>query len=517
MIQDGLYEGFYKDIAQLQVKLGRDPIETTADDILEFIKKVFNPDNAAIIGMEGGLLGKWWLRSKGQKVNKASFEAIKQSLISAEGAVRGGLATSNPSESQIEGKIYSCISARIALGEDTLGAIYCELTKTEKREFSESQAELLLFIASFFAPHIYRFQLYLENKRAEERKLSESQSAGVQLIGESFAAKNLRAELASAVRITKPVLLLGETGTGKEVAARWIHANSPRAGGPFVPVHCAAVPKDLFESELFGHEKGSFSGALRKHLGKIELANSGILFLDEIGDVPLELQIKLLRALQEKTVSPVGAETEIGPIDFQLVCATAKDLKKMVDAETFRKDLYYRIMGLQITIPALRERIEDIPLLAAHFAQPKTFEQGATDLLAYLNWDGNIRQLQTIIEIARDLSPGTVISKATLLKQLRPHFPDVSGDAPAVSIMTFEDLKARWENASMNKQEVVDFLTPLFFSCESSIGRLAKRLGCTDPKAVKDFRNWLYNRKIAFPSTGSKSASETSDPEEPKD
>jgi DNA-binding NtrC family response regulator len=207
---------------------------------------------------------------------------------------------------------------------------------------------------------------------------------------------------------TSTVLIRGETGTGKEQVARAIHqASAAHRPGPFVPVNCGALNENLLESELFGHEKGSYTGADRKRIGRFELAHQGTLFLDEIGDVPLSMQIKLLRVLQERRFERVGG-TEPIEVDVRVIAATHQDMEKLVREEKFREDLYYRLNVVRIDIPPLRERIEDIPVLAAHFCQkfgrpgqaPPVISPEAMDVLLKCPWPGNVRQLENAIERA---------------------------------------------------------------------------------------------------------------------
>jgi len=208
------------------------------------------------------------------------------------------------------------------------------------------------------------------------------------------------------------VLLQGESGTGKEVVARAIHAESPRQGRPFVPVDCGALPETIIESELFGHQKGAFTGAVGA-LGLFRMAHRGTLFLDEIGEIPSGVQAKLLRALQHKEVRPVGGSESI-PVDIRVICATNRDLAEMVNAGEFRKDLYYRLNVVRLELPPLRERLEDVPLLAHHFlqkhrrgeGQPLGFEPEALEMLSRYSWPGNVRELENAVESALALARG---------------------------------------------------------------------------------------------------------------
>ena len=213
------------------------------------------------------------------------------------------------------------------------------------------------------------------------------------------------------------VLLLGETGTGKELIARAIHTHSPRRYRSFVKLNCAAIPTGLLESELFGHERGSFTGAIAQKIGRLELAHQGSMFLDEIGDIPLELQPKLLRVLQEREFERLGS-TRTQKIDVRVVAATHRDLEGMILEKLFRSDLYYRLNVFPIHVPPLRERPEDIPLLVQHFVQQATRRMRKTidtipsetmEALIRYRWPGNIRELENIIERAVILTPGPVL------------------------------------------------------------------------------------------------------------
>ena len=253
-----------------------------------------------------------------------------------------------------------------------------------------------------------------------------------QIIGESAALKRALSSLHRAAGADATVLLLGESGTGKELFARSLHALSGRAQGPFVAINCAAIPDTLLESELFGHEKGSFTGASSTKLGKFELAHRGTLFLDEIGDLPLPLQAKILRALEERRFERVGG-TAVLHVDVRIVTATNKNLRAAVAGRQFREDLFFRLSVFPITIPPLRERIEDVPLLMRHFIdrfckdlkkRSMLCSPEALDELQRYPWPGNIRELQNCIERAVLLADGDVI----LPRHLNLLFRDVPPD-----------------------------------------------------------------------------------------
>jgi DNA-binding NtrC family response regulator len=237
------------------------------------------------------------------------------------------------------------------------------------------------------------------------------------IIGEDPGLKQVSVALQRASMTDATVLLEGESGTGKELFARALHALSPRADGPFVAINCAAIPETLLETELFGHEKGAFTGAAGRKLGKFELAHRGTLFLDEIGDLPLALQAKILRALEEKQFERVGGTTPLR-VDVRVVAATNRNLRAAVAARQYREDLYFRLSVFPITIPPLRERLDDIPILARYFIdrfcrdlnkKPLVLAPAAIDELRAYAWPGNVRELQNCIERAVILTEGETI------------------------------------------------------------------------------------------------------------
>ncbi|MBR3287713.1 MAG: sigma-54-dependent Fis family transcriptional regulator [Bacteroidales bacterium] len=235
-----------------------------------------------------------------------------------------------------------------------------------------------------------------------KRKVSKT----LDMIGESPAMQRVREMIDRVAPTEARVLITGRNGTGKELVARWLHEKSSRASGPFVEVNCAAIPSELIESELFGHEKGSFTSAYKDRRGKFELAIGGTLFLDEIGDMSLSAQAKVLRALQENKITRVGSDKEI-KVDVRILAATNKDLKEEIAKKNFREDLYHRLSVILIDVPSLNERLEDIPLLVEHFnglicdeygTARKTFTPEAIQALQQINWTGNIRQLHNVVE-----------------------------------------------------------------------------------------------------------------------
>lgn len=291
--------------------------------------------------------------------------------------------------------------------------------------------------------------------RLEEPREPVGYGDTVQLIGNTQPIKELRKQIAKVARSQAPIYVSGESGSGKEVVARLIHANGPRASGPFVPVNCGAIPAELMESEFFGHVKGSFTGAHEDKKGLFEAAQSGTLFLDEVADLPLAMQVKLLRAIQEKSVRKVGSNQEV-PVDVRILSATHKDLKREMEQNRFRSDLYYRLNVIEIHVPSLRERKADIPLLAEHTLKQlahewqlpmPTLSDDATKALNDYDFPGNVRELENVLERAYTLCEGDTITGADLqLNKTTTATNTVSSPNGIPSYDGFESLEHYLEN-----------------------------------------------------------------------
>src|SRR6056297_1351740 len=293
-----------------------------------------------------------------------------------------------------------------------------------------------------------------------------------ELLGRSAAIDRVRDMIARVSRSQAPVHICGESGTGKELVARMIHESGPRKDGPFVPVNCGAIPAELMESEFFGHKKGSFTGAVTDKKGLIETADGGTLFLDEIADLPLAMQVKLLRFIQEKTIRPVGAPREAA-VDVRILSATHRDLAAMVAHGEFREDLFYRINVIELRVPPLRERTEDIPLLAeailARFAAELT--PAAMEALSGYAFPGNVRELENILERAVTLSPNGIIDSADL--QLRPAIAPANATGPGAAPGGGEALGNQLEG--VERQAIVEALEKTRYNKTAA----AKLLGLT--------------------------------------
>ncbi len=298
-----------------------------------------------------------------------------------------------------------------------------------------------------------RSNLVVETK-ALRRKVSQSKVQ--EIIGESEGISLVKSTIERIAPTDARVLILGGNGSGKELVARWIHEKSARNGAPIVEVNCAAIPSELIESELFGHEKGSFTSAIKQRIGKFEQAHGGTLFLDEIGDMSLSAQAKVLRALQESRITRVGGEKEIS-VDVRVLAATNKDLRKEINAGRFREDLYHRLAVIVVRVPSLNERREDIPMLIQHFNQqicseygiaPKQFEGRALTALQSLDWTGNIRELRNVVERLLILSQ----EKVTEGDVQRYVAPAANTDAPA--LYNLSELLDRFESLDDLQQHI---------------------------------------------------------------
>jgi two-component system nitrogen regulation response regulator NtrX len=287
--------------------------------------------------------------------------------------------------------------------------------------------------------------LEVRELRQENRELKLAMESKYEIVGQSPTLRRVLESVKRAAPTNATVLLLGESGVGKELVARTIHRNSPRAGQRFVQVNCAAIPEELIESELFGHEKGSFTGATEKQIGKFEQADRGTIFLDEVGDMSPKTQAKVLRVLQEQEVERLGSARTI-KVDVRVIAATNKNLEDAIQRGEFREDLYFRLNVIPIVVPPLRERREDIPLLVQHFARmtsdehnlrPRKFDAAAMDALQRYRWRGNIRELRNAIERLMIMAAGDVVHLEDLPAEIRsgeqPRPIMIDGPAPTAA------------------------------------------------------------------------------------
>jgi sigma-54 specific flagellar transcriptional regulator A len=327
---------------------------------------------------------------------------------------------------------------------------------------------------------LHRAQVYREMyDEARERGRQREPNLFRSLVGTSRAIQHVRTMMQQVADTEASVLILGESGTGKEVVARNLHYHSKRREGPFVPVNCGAIPAELLESELFGHEKGAFTGAITSRAGRFELANGGTLFLDEIGDMPLPMQVKLLRVLQERTFERVGSN-KTQSADVRIIAATHKNLEKMIEAGSFREDLYYRLNVFPIEMAPLRERVEDIPLLMSELISRMEhekrgsirFNSGSIMSLCQHDWPGNVRELANLVERMAIMHPYGVIGVSDLPKKFR--YVDDEDEHLTASLR--EELE---ERAALTSQLPVDsgsLLPPEGLDLKDYLGNLEQGL-----------------------------------------
>ncbi len=340
-----------------------------------------------------------------------------------------------------------------------------------------------------------RLSLSVENAlearslRQENVALRARLKSAAVMVGDSEPMRVLYRQIAKAAPSSGRVLIFGESGTGKELVARAVHENSTRSDGPFIKVNCAAIPRDLIESELFGHEKGAFTGALERRRGRFELADGGTLFLDEVGDMSAETQAKLLRVLEEGEIERLGGGHPI-PVNVRVISATNKDLRKEIDGGTFREDLFYRLSVIPISVPPLRDRPDDIPSLARHFLEifSDEDEHGARTLtpeslteLRRASWPGNVRQLRNLIERLVIMTEGTEIGVSELAQasEERP-VPAAGPESLRAAVETYEkDLIVRsLESKAWNVTEAAKVLN----TDRANLHRKMRRYGIEKPE-----------------------------------
>ena len=323
-----------------------------------------------------------------------------------------------------------------------------------------------------------RSALELTRTQAENRALkSQLRRPRVELVGTTPEMQRVREAIARVGPTEARVLIYGESGTGKELVAHAIHQASRRASKPIVSVNCAAIPRDLVESEMFGHERGAFTGATERRLGRFELADGGTLFLDEVGDMTLKTQAKVLRALQEQRVEPVGGSVTV-TVDVRVIAATNKDLEEEIRKGTFREDLFFRLNVIPFHVPPLRDRAEDVPRLARHFMseisaeygrRPKEFSPGAMELLRAHKWPGNVRELRNIVERLMIMTPGERVDAHHLPASLLGGAAGPSA-GPAPAEQDFPSLADAREDFEKR------YITRTYKECGGNMSRLAETL-----------------------------------------
>ncbi len=393
-------------------------LKALAERLLDAAFEAVPAEHGAVLLRESGLEQPLTLAERGQP-NAASRTVVARVLDEGV-AIFSPLISDDPELAAVKsvGDTGTLIAAPLAGEAEPLGVLYLD---RRSAGFASRHLELATAIAGV-ASLALRNALHLRWLETENRRLREESAERHDMIGESAVMRRLFDLIARVARADSTVLVHGETGTGKELVARAIHRASPRAEGPLVAVNCATLSENLLESELFGHEKGAFTGAATRKIGKMQAAHRGTLFLDEVAEIPIDLQAKLLRALQEREVERVGGSRPI-PVDVRVVAASHRDLEQAVRDGDLRDDLYYRLKVITAEVPPLRRRRDDVPLLASHFARRHARRLGIAgigiapearrSLLAY-DWPGNVRELGNVIERAVVLGDGEVVRREDL-------------------------------------------------------------------------------------------------------
>jgi Nif-specific regulatory protein len=390
-------------------------LEALQRQLLELIFEVVPADSGAILLIEDGQLEEF-SSIFGLDRQSGPNRAVRVSRTITDRVLRDGVSILsndvqesvdfNAADSLISSKIQALLCVPLMLFEKAVGVIYLYTSEPLTR-FDKDQLQLVTAVAGLAAVALENAR-HVEWLESENQRLQEDIQVEHNMIGESQRMRDVYQFIARVAPTNSTVLIWGESGTGKELAARAIHLNSPRKSKPFVAVNCAALTETLLESELFGHEKGAFTGAVVQKKGKLEVADGGTLFLDEVGEMPQLLQAKLLRVLQEREFERVGG-TRTLKVDIRLVAATNKDLEEAIRQGTFRQDLYYRLNVVALSMPPLRERREDISLLASYFVQKysdkcnrrvRGISGEARARLTGYDWPGNVRELENAIERA---------------------------------------------------------------------------------------------------------------------
>ena len=367
------------------------------------------------------------------KVSRTVARQVLEQGIAMLGSDVPGSSELRDVESLAVSQVRSLLCVPLTVFQRVIGCIYLDSDSLSSR-LNEEHLQLVTAIAGISA-------VALENARhlhwleQENERLTVEITQDRSLVGEGARMKDVYHFLKRVAPSDATVLIEGESGTGKELAARALHRNSPRAGEPFVPINCAAIPETLLESDLFGHERGAFTGAMSQKKGRLEIADGGVVFLDEIGELALVLQVKLLRVLQEREFERVGGTHPI-KVDIRIIAATNSNLEQAVREGRFRQDLYYRLAVLKITMPTLRDRRDDIPMLVRHFVQkhakrckvrPRPVSREALACLVNYDWPGNVRELENAIERALVLGSSDMILPEDLPESLleRPPLPEM--------------------------------------------------------------------------------------------
>jgi len=407
-------------------------LATLAKDLLDLILDLVQADRGAVLVREAsGEIRPAYARWR--EADRAGSVIVSRKLVRDVLADKKALMCNdvlqdnriNPTESIVASSVTALLLAPIMTREQSTGVIYLAASNPV-RPFEDADLQLVAGLAGVAAP-AFESARQLERLQEENRRLHEEIAIEHRMVGNSPGMEQVYRFIEKAAPRDATVLITGESGTGKELVARALHLNSPRASGPFVAVNSTALPENLMESGLFGHEKGAFTGAVATQKGLLEAANGGTLFLDEIGDMPLSLQPKLLRVIQERQFERVGG-TETLKVDIRIVAATHRNLEELIKSGSFRQDLYFRFNVLSVQVPPLRERREDIVPLARHFLNRERRREKRPEMelspeaeacLKEYDWPGNVRELENAIEQAVVMTSGNIIQPADFSEDVR--------------------------------------------------------------------------------------------------
>jgi transcriptional regulator with GAF, ATPase, and Fis domain len=412
-------------------------LEELQAQLLDLIFGVIPASRGAILLTEGGadefssLYARTRQPAQAQlvRVSRTIAQQVMRENVAILGVDVPGSGRLRDVESLVASEVHSLLCVPLTVFERVIGCIYVDSTNASSR-FHEDHLQLLAAVAGISA-------VALDNARRlqwleqENQRLTIEVTQDHSLVGEGARMKEIYQFLTRVAPTESTVLIEGESGTGKELVARAVHRNSPRGNKPFVAINCAAIPETLLETDLFGHERGAFTGASAQKKGRLEVADGGVVFLDEIGELAPALQVKLLRVLQEREFERVGGTHPI-KVNIRLVAATNRDLDQAVRAGQFRQDLYYRLAVVKVTMPPLRERKDDIPLLTRHFIQKyamrckvkaKPVSREALALLVNYDWPGNVRELENAVERALVMGSSDMVLAEDLPESLLEHAP----------------------------------------------------------------------------------------------
>ncbi|MCI0601810.1 sigma 54-interacting transcriptional regulator [bacterium] len=497
--------------------------DNLAFEIHKVIKDVMSADNVTVI-FGDDQVDQYWITSQPAEERGVSYTVVNKAKADDNdtGYWFAEVAERSKTKSQMDYDMKYCLAAVVdtaSVVDRRLGTIYCDVRRGPHR-YTEQDARFLKYLADHLAVYLElviarRNSAKLRDRNDKFMELQKQNPATVleRLVGFSPKIVEIKNDIMTVIScVEEPVLIQGETGTGKGVVAKIIHDLSSRSSKEFVTVECSNLQKELAYSELWGHKKGAYSDAREGRTGLVRTAHGGTLFLDEIGDLPLIQQGMLLRVLQEGKVRPLGEDRE-EVVNFRLICATNRNLHKMVQEGKFREDLYWRINKFPIYLPPLRDRKEDISVLADHFAKTKSISPDAICLLKALPLTGNVRELQDLIGMAKAYAKSmeiTLKDVELVLERCSANcvaYPDNTSSTEPVDgkvllsrvflhQLSFQELQEMWNKKRITKEQLRALFDVLFTVTRGAVAPIGRRLGITEQKVMDQFIDWVgYLRK----------------------